>query len=151
MTVTANGDTVNYLRGPVPSTAEMVVVVNPDGSSQMGTNAAPGVQRDAVMPASDLTSVAVNINTATTTAIVGATAAQTTRVHRMRLNVAGAQSITVQSGATVLEVLNFTAAGFMVYDFSSRPWYTTAANQALNFVSTTTAQVNGVVEYIKSA
>lgn len=34
MTVTPNGDTVNYSRGGVQSTAEMVVIGNPDGSSQ---------------------------------------------------------------------------------------------------------------------
>lgn len=114
-------------------------------------NTTPIFTEDAALTTSDLTSAVVDISTATTTAIVSATASQTTRVYRMRLNVAAAQAITVKDGTTALEVLNFVGAGFLVYDFSSRPWYKTTANTALNFTTTTTGQVNGVVEYIKSA
>lgn len=79
-----------------------------------------------------------------------ATAGQTTRVHRMRLNVAGATTLTVKSGATVLEVLKFAAAGFLVYDFAPRPWYVTAANQPLVISNSAAVQVDGVVEFIKA-
>lgn len=122
------------------ATAPRMLPVNSDGTV-LGT---PKIT-------SDLTPVVVNISTAVTTPIVTATASQTTRVHRMRLNVAGAQIITVLSNATVLEVLNFTAAGLFIWEFSTRPWYKTAANQALNFTTSAAVQVNGVVEYIKSA
>lgn len=151
MSITPNADTVNYLRGPVLSTAEVVVAVNADGSLLGGSNTSPQVQRDALLATSDLSAAVVNISSATTTPIVAAVASQTTRVHRMRLNVAAAQSITVKDGSTTLEVINFTAAGFLTYDFSSRPWYKTTANTALNFTTTTTGQVNGVVEYVTSA
>jgi hypothetical protein len=152
MTIAPQYDTVSFQDGDGNlATAKVVVVVNKDGSPLSGSNAAPTVQRDALLSASDLSPAVVSINTVATTPIVTAAAAQTTRVHRVRLNVAGAQQITVQSGGATLEVLNFTGSGFMVYDFSSRPWYVTAVNTALNFVTSTTAQVNGVVEYVRSA
>lgn len=154
MTITpiAGTDDINWLDGGgVRQSSIVVVAVNPDGTSMAGSNTAPVTTRDAALSTNDLTAAVINISTATTTAIVSATASQTTRVHRVRLNVAGAQQITVQSASTTREVLNFTASGMLVYDFDSRPWYTTATNEALNFVTTTTAQVNGVVEYIKSA
>jgi hypothetical protein len=103
------------------------------------------------MATSDLTNAVLNIASATTTAVVAAVIGQTTRVHRMRINVGAANILTIQQGSTTLEVLNFTAAGFLVYDFSERPWYATAANAAFNIVTSTSAQVNGVVEYVTSA
>lgn len=154
MAVTTNGDVVNYMQGPDKRTAQMVVAVAADGSALAGagSDAAPNVLRDAAMATSDLSRAVVAISTATTTVVVAAVSGQTTRVHRLRINVGAAQSITVRDGASnVLEVLNFTAAGFMVYDFSSRPWYKTAANSALSFITTTTGAVNAVVEYITSA
>jgi hypothetical protein len=99
----------------------------------------------------DLTNIVGAISTATTTAVSSATASVSTRVYRMRLNVAGAQQITVQNGGTTLEVLNFTGAGFLTYDFATRPWYTTSANTALNFTTTTTAVTNYVLEITKVA
>lgn len=107
----------------------------------------PTLVARALLNPSDLSAAVVNISSATTTAIVAAVAGQTTRVHRLRLNVGAAQQITVKDGSTTLEVLNFTAAGFLTYDVSSRPWYTTSVNSALNFTTSTTGQVNGVVEY----
>lgn len=111
----------------------------------------PTETKDTLIAATDLTAAIVNISSATDTTIVIATASQTTRVYRVRLNVAAAQQITVKSASTTREVLNFTAAGFLVYDFSSRPWWTTAVNEALVFTSSTTGQVHGVVEYVKAA
>ncbi len=100
---------------------------------------------------SGLTNYIVNTAAIGDTTVSTATASQTTRVHRMRLNVAGATNLTVKSGATTLEVLKFAAAGFLVYDFSTRPWYVTAANQALVISNSAAVQVDGVVEFIKSA
>lgn len=107
-------------------------------------------QTSQLQTTSGLTNYIVN------TAVIGdstastATASQTTRVHRMRLNVAGATNITVKSGSTILEVLKFAAAGFLVYDFATRPWYVTAANQALVLSNSAAVQVDGVVEFVKS-
>lgn len=106
------------------------------------------IVRDALLATSDLTSVIVNITTATTTAIVNAGGASvTTRVHRMRLRIAAAQTIIVKDGVTTLETLTFAAAGSILFDFSTRPWYKTTANTALNFTTSTTGAVEGVVEY----
>lgn len=105
----------------------------------------------ALLNPSDLSAAVVNIASATDTTIVAAVSGQTTRVHRLRLNVAAAQQITVKRGSTTLEVLNFTAAGFLIYDVSGRPWYTTASNETLVLTTSTSAQVNGVVDYVTSA
>lgn len=111
----------------------------------LGTN-------DVLLKTTDLTPVLVAISSATTTAIVSATASQTTRVHRMKLRVAGAQVLTIKDGTTNLEVFTFPAAGGnFILDFSSRPWYSTTAATALNFTTTTTATVEGLVEYVKGA
>jgi len=101
------------------------------------------------MAVSGLTPVVVNTAAIGDTTISTATAGQTTRVHRMRLNVAGATTLTIKSGATTLEVLKFAAAGFLVYDFATRPWYVTAANSALVISNSAAVQVDGVVEIIK--
>lgn len=108
--------------------------------------------RDALLLTSDMTLGVLNIATATTTAVCAAVASQTSRVHRLRIAADAAQQITVQDGVgAVLEIINFTAAGVRIYDFSSRPWYKTSTNTALNFVTTTTGQVRGVIEFITSA
>lgn len=99
---------------------------------------------------SGLTSYIVNTAAIGDTTVSTATASQTSRVHRMRLNVAGATNLTVKSGATTLEVLKFAAAGFLVYDFSTRPWYVTATNAALVISNSAAVQVDGVVEFVKS-
>lgn len=102
------------------------------------------------MTTSGLTPFIVNTAVVGDTTVSTATASQTTRVHRMRLNVAGATTLTVKSGSTTLEVLKFAGAGFLVYDFATRPWYVTAANQALVISNSAAVQVDGVVEIIKS-
>jgi len=101
------------------------------------------------MTTSGLTPVVVNTAVIGDTTVSSATAAQTTRVHRMRLNVAGATTLTVKSGSTTLEVLKFAAAGFLVYDFAARPWYVTAANAALVLSNSAAVQVDGVIEIVK--
>ena len=100
---------------------------------------------------SDLTAFVVNYSTTGDKTLVAAVSGQTTRVHRLRLNVAAANTITIKDGATTLEVLNFTGAGFLTYDFASRPWYKTSANTALVLNVGSANQVNGVVEYLTSA
>lgn len=101
------------------------------------------------MAVSGLTPVIINTAAIGDTTVSTATAGQTTRVHRMRLNVSGATSITIKSGSTTLEVLKFAAAGFLIYDFATRPWYVTVANQALVLSNSAAVQVDGVVEIIK--
>lgn len=97
----------------------------------------------------DLTRTILNTATIGDTTISTATASQVTRVYRMRLNVAGATTITIKSAATVLETITFPGAGFLTYDFSTRPWYSTAVNNALVVGNSAAVQVNGVFEYTK--
>jgi hypothetical protein len=100
---------------------------------------------------SDLTSVTKAISTATDTPIVAAGGGTTTiRVHRITLNVSAACTLTFKSAATQLrEPMVFYGPATMVYDFSGRPWLTTAANQALNLTSSNTATVNITVDYVQ--
>ena len=71
---------------------------------------------------SDLTRVRVNISASGDNTIVAAVSGQTTRVHRMKLSVAGPVIVQVKDGAgTVLEVFNFAGnGGGLVLDFQSR-------------------------------
>lgn len=99
----------------------------------------------------DLTKVIVApIVTATTTTIVAAAASTKTRVYRLRIDVAGANVLTI-TDATGGEKMNFTGAGFKILDFNTRPWYTTATNTALTITTTTTAEVNITCEYTRVA
>lgn len=138
----ASGDPLDYTE---PAIAQI--------QDQFGTwldYTTPADVKDVLLTSSDLTAAVLNISAAATTAIVAAAAGQTTRVHRVRINVEAAQKITVKNGAAVLETINFPSAGTVFYDFSSRSWWKTSVNTALNFTTTTTGQVNGVVEYITS-
>lgn len=107
----------------------------------------------AVVKTPQLTGARINNAAASgDTAIVTATASQTTRVHRFKLSVAGATIVQIKDGATVLEVFNFAGnGGSAILDFSSEPWYVTSTNSALNINSSAAVQVDGRVEYIKSA
>lgn len=100
---------------------------------------------------SRLTQVTLNISSATTTAVVAAVASQTTRVYRARIYVTGANTLTVKNGATTLEVIPFAGAGSLVLDIESDPYWATSVNAALNITTSTSATVNGVIEYVTSA
>lgn len=107
-------------------------------------------QTSQLQTTSDLTKVIVAPVTATTTQIVAAAASTKTRVYRMRIDVAGANVLTF-TDATGTEEMNFTAAGFRIYDFNTRPWFTTATNTAFSVTTTTTAKANIVCEYTRVA
>lgn len=82
------------------------------------------------------------------TPLVAAVAGQATRVYGLRLSVGGATIVEIRRGATVLERFNFAAAGgAVVLDLREIPYYTTAANEALNLNSTVAVQVDGQLEY----
>jgi hypothetical protein len=101
---------------------------------------------------SDLTALRINVSASGDTSLVAAVAAQTTRVHALRLSVAGAVIVQIKDGATVLEVFNFGAAGgSIVIPFRSRPHYKTTANTALNINLSAAVQVDGRIEYVTTA
>lgn len=101
----------------------------------------------------DLTGAVVdNAGLAGDTVVKAAVAGQTTRVHALRLSVAGATIITVKRGATVLEKFNFAGnGGGVILDFRSRPHYITAANETFVINSSAAVQVDGRAEYVTSA
>lgn len=121
------------------------------GGAAMGTTANPVITGTGALAATTgLTNYNISTNAIGDTTVSSATASQTTRVHRMRLSVAGATVLTIKSGSTTLEVLRFPAAGFLIYDFATRPWYVTAANAALVVSNSAAVQVDGVFEFVKS-
>lgn len=133
-----------------------VTWVSPDPTTGVdkivGTSAMPLVTATSSLQTTpDLTTVIVNTAAAGDTTVSTAVAAQKTRVYRMRVNVAGADTVTIKSGATVLETINFAGAGFLTYDFSTRPWYTTATNTALIVTNGSAVQLNAVFEFAKAA
>lgn len=127
------------------------VMVDPTTGLAIGTTSQPlQTATSNLQTTSDLTKAIVAITTATTTAVVSATASVRTRVYRIRIDVAAAQVVTIVDAAGS-EEMNFTAAGFRIYDFATRPWFSTAVNTALNVTTTTTGKVNMVIEFTKAA
>lgn len=134
----------------IPVPVQLIQQVD-DTGAMPGSAAAPlYTQTSALQTTADLTKSIVAITTATTTAVISATASVRARVYRMRIDVAAAQVVTIVD-ATGTEEMNFTAAGFRIYDFATRPWYVTAVNTALNVTTTTTGKVNLVLEFTKAA
>lgn len=107
-------------------------------------------QTSTLQTTADLTTVAVTISTATTTTIVAAAASTKCRVYRMRVDV-GAADVVTFNAASANEVMTFTAAGFRIEDFATRPWFTTATNTAFTVTTTTTGVVNIICEYTRVA
>lgn len=128
------------------------IMIDPTTGLAVGTTAQPLVtQTSSLQTTADLTkTIVAPIVTATTTTIVAAAASVRTRVYRMRIDVAGANVLTI-TDATGAEKMNFTGAGFKILDFATRPWYTTAINTALTITTTTTAEVNVTAEWTRVA
>lgn len=134
----------------VDKPVQLVQSVDANGAV-IGSAASPiQTQTSTLQTTADLTTAVVTINTATTTTIVAATAAVKCRVYRMRVDV-GAADVLTFNAASGNEVMTFTAAGFRIEDFATRPWFTTAVNTAFTVTTTTTGVVNIICEYAKSA
>lgn len=128
------------------------IPVDPTTGNVIGTSTQPLVtQTSSLQTTADLTkTIVAPIVTATTTTIVAAAASVRTRIYRLRIDVAGANVLTI-TDATGGEKMNFTGAGFKILDFATRPWYTTAVNTALTITTTTTAEVNITAEWTRVA
>lgn len=110
-----------------------------------------GTPTSSLQTTADLTKVVIGpIVTAATTVIIPANTGQKGRVYRLRIDVAGANVLTF-TDATGVERMNFTGAGFRIYDFSTRAWFVTGANTAFSVTTSTTAEVNIVCEYTRVA
>ena len=133
-----------------PLTQE-VILVNATGLT-LGTPEAPlQTATSSLQTTSDLTVTRTATSTATTTTITGtdAVAAQFTRVYRLRIDVAAAQTLTFN--AAVSDTFTFAGAGHYVYDFATRPWFMTAVNTPFTVTTTTTAATVIVCEFTKAA
>lgn len=128
------------------------IPIDPTTGNVIGTSTQPLVtQTSSLQTTADLTkTIVAPIVTATTTTIVAAAASVRARVYRLRIDVAGANVLTI-TDATGGEKMNFTGAGFKILDFATRPWYTTAVNTALTITTTTTAEVNITAEWTRVA
>ena len=99
-----------------------------------------------------LTVTTIAKNTSGDTTLVAAVSGQTTRVHRMKFTCDGANLILIKRGSTEIDRFRYPASGgALVLDFSSYPWYVTAANEALVINTSTTANVDGSIETVTSA
>lgn len=82
------------------------------------------------------------------TALLAATPGRRHRVHGLRLSVAGAVTVQLRSGSTVLETFVFAAAGYdYVLPTRVSHYAQTAENEALNLNLSAAVAVNGVLEY----
>ncbi len=130
------------------------IPIDPSTGNVLGTTTQPLVTpTSSLQTTADLTTVKIGPITAITgsTAVVAAAASTRTRVYRLRMNVGAANVITILDGATVLERFNFAGAATLIMDFSTRPWYTTTTNTALNYTTSTTAEFNAIFEYTRVA
>lgn len=102
----------------------------------------------------DLTGVRLNFSSTAEQSIVAGTAGQIIRVYRARIFVAGTTNISIKSGTTaqsgaVLEVIPFTAAGGLILDFDSRPYWASSVDNSFVLVSSNAVQVDGRLSYTK--
>lgn len=157
--VTGSGTATAALRVELPTNGTGVVGLNA-GSAVVGKvgidQTTPGTTNAVGFALNNpalLTKATVNISTATTTTVVSLTASNTIRVYKMLLNFSAAQTLNIiSSGGTSLcgAPMTFGVGGGMVLDMDGDAWFTTVAGESLQFVTTTTGVVTGVVYYVKS-
>lgn len=127
------------------------ILIDPATGNAIGGAAQPlQTATSNLQTTADLTKTIVQSVTATTTPIVAAAASTRARIYRIRIDVAGANVLSF-TDATGTERMNFAAAGFRIYDFATRPWFTGNTNTAFSVTTTTTAEVNIVCEWTRVA
>jgi hypothetical protein len=84
------------------------------------------------------------------TPVLAAVAAQVHRVHGIRIAAAAAVVVQLRSGAAVLEVFPFAAAGFVDLPVRYAEYARTVANTALNLNLSAAVQVDAVIETVTS-
>ena len=99
-----------------------------------------------------LTNAAVNVTGAGDQTLVSATASQTTRVFRLFLVAAGVTNITIKTGSTSLSgVIPLTPNQGFVLDFDGEPWFVTGSNEAFVINVSAAVDVDGFIQYEKTA
>lgn len=97
------------------------------------------------------TEAIINFSASGDTALVAAVAAQTTKIYRLFLVVAGATTLTFKDGSSALTgAMTMTSGGSLTLDFDGNPWFTGSANTAFNLNSGNAVQVSGRLYYIQS-
>ncbi|HEY9219553.1 MAG TPA: hypothetical protein VIO94_16010 [Phenylobacterium sp.] len=105
-----------------------------------------------LLATSSLTAATIAKSTSGDTTLVAAVSGQTTRVHRMKFTCDAAALILVKRGSTTIDRFRFpSTGGAAILEFSQQPWYVTAGNEAFVINSSTTANIDGSVEYVTSA
>ncbi|MES2783406.1 MAG: hypothetical protein V4657_11460 [Pseudomonadota bacterium] len=121
-----------------------------DESGALRTSAAPSAA-GSLSNAATLTGLRINTAATGDITLVSATASQTTKVYRFRLTAAAATNVSIKDGAgTVLEIIQFPAAGAIVLDLSTRPYWTTTVNTAFIINQSAAVAIEGRMDYIKS-
>lgn len=101
----------------------------------------------------NLSSTAINFNTAGDQTLVAGIAGQIITVYQIFFVVSAAATLTFRdgTGGTALTgAMSFTANGSLTFPFDTQPWF--FASPGNNFVltqTTTTAQVSGRIYYIQ--
>ena len=99
-----------------------------------------------------LTNVAVDVTGSGDQTLVSATASQTTRVFRLCLIPAAATNLILKSGTTALTgTLPFEAKQPLLLDFDGEPWFVTGSNEAFIVNSSAAVDIDGFIQYEKSA
>lgn len=114
---------------------------------------ATSIPHFALDTATDLTRAFDDGSTAAEESLVAAVASQTTRVHRIIAQAAGACNIELRDGSagTVLRKLVFPAAGAYVLEFDPRPYAKTTANTALYWYRSAAVACSIEIDYVTSA
>lgn len=161
----ANGTIQQYLRGIVVQWAAFLAripaALSGGGALKVANVDSAGSEFDYTLPAdvtqflkttTGLTLATLDTSASGDVTIVSATAGQTTRVHRMKIVAGAATVITIKRGSTVLDVFRADAVGFtIILRFDGYPWYVTAANEALVINNSVAVDLDGSIEYVKSA
>jgi len=138
--VNANGQTTMASSAPVAIASNQATLSVAQDTSQI----ANGVSGTMLTP----TKTKISVAAATTTTVVALVATKKIRVLAMYLVVGGANNLNWQSHTTTTNadgVQDFAANGGIVLPFNPLGWFETTAGEALDLVTSTTAQVGGLI------
>ena len=99
-----------------------------------------------------LTNAVVDVTGTGDKTLVSATASQTTRVFRLFLVPDGTTNVVLKTGSTALTgQIPLTPNQGFVLDFDGEPWFVTGANEAFIVNSSAAVNIDGFIQYEKSA
>lgn len=125
--------------------------IGPDGSAADVSETRPMPTIPGHPSTKVLTQVAIATTTSGDQTIISATAAQTSRIHKLVLTGSGATVLSIKSAASVRATLRFMGAWSLVLDFQGEPHFVTGTNEAFILSPSTTINIDGWADYEKSA